>query len=167
MKAAIVLIAIILMAAPAQAQQSNLVTIKTQATLTDTEGRSIASARQHHQIVDAPQPLGGPNEEVNPIEVLLSALGTCGVLVSERLADEQAIPLDQAVASVEGDLDPSGVRGQGGDPRIQVFRVDLKLTGPSPTQAKAFASAFEARCPIYATLSRAAPIEVSVRTADQ
>jgi uncharacterized OsmC-like protein len=147
-----------------RAQAPSLVTLSSHAQLANVPGRSIATAREHHLIVDAPPPLGGPNEEINPIEMLLSSLATCGVLVSEKLAKEQGIPLQKATAMVEGDLDPRGVRGEGGDPRIQVFRVSLNLTGPTQAQAEMFSSAFKQRCPIYATLSRAAPIEIKVES---
>lgn len=146
----------------AQSSNENMVTLTAQAQLSPVEGRSIATTRQHHLIVDAPAPLGGPNEEINPIEMLLSSLATCGVLVSEKLAAERGIMLRAASTRVEGELDPRGVRGEAVDPRIQVFRVTLSLSGPTQAQAETFSKAFQQRCPIYATLVRAAPIDITV-----
>jgi uncharacterized OsmC-like protein len=125
--------------------------------------RAIGTARTHHFIVDAPGPLGGSNEEINPIEMLLSSLATCGVLVSERVASEMDVPLSQATAAVEGDLDPRGVRGEPVNPRIQSFRIRLHLTGPMAAQAQPIAEAVRTRCPIYTTLERAAPIHLNLQ----
>lgn len=147
---------------PMEAQAQELATIEVEARLSSMPARSIATARDHHFIVDSPPPLGGSNEEINPIEVLLSALATCGVLVSEKVAQERDIPLSAATASAEGDLDPRGVRGEPVNPRIQAFRVRLALTGPSKDQAESLVDAVRTRCPIYTTLERSAPIEMEL-----
>ncbi len=77
------------------------------------------TARGHHFVVDSPPPLGGPNEEINPIEVLLSALATCGTFVCETAAREMDIPLNRLTVTVAGDFDPRGVCSEPLDPRIQ------------------------------------------------
>ena len=140
----------------------NLATLKIESQLTDDQGRSMIKARNHHLIIDSPPPLGGPNEAINPIELLLSALGSCGVLVSEKVADEMGITLTKASATVEGDLDPRGVKGENVNPRIQVFRVKLSLTGPTKEEAQQLVKAIKTRCPVYTTLERAAPIELEL-----
>ena len=53
-----------------------LVTASVTSHLTNEPGRAIVTARGHHFVVDSPAPLGGPNEEINPVDVLLSALAT-------------------------------------------------------------------------------------------
>jgi len=140
----------------------DLATLKIDAQLSSEKGRSIIQARNHHFIIDSPPPLGGPNEAINPIEILFSALGSCGVLVSEKVAEELDIPLTAASASVEGDLDPRGVKGEAVNPRIQVFRVTLNLSGPTDQEAKKLVEAIKTRCPVYTTLERAAPIELKL-----
>jgi uncharacterized OsmC-like protein len=150
---------------PAQTPAQELATVRVNAQLSSVPARAIGTARTHHFVVDAPPPLGGSNEELNPIEMLLSALATCGVLVSEKVAEEMDVPLTAATADVEGDLDPRGVRGEPVDPRFQAFRVLLTLTGPTAAQADALAGAVRTRCPIYTTLERAAPIELDLQVA--
>lgn len=154
---------LMLLALPFTAWSQNLATVKVSAQLSNLPGRAIATARGHHFVVDSPPPLGGPNEELNPLEVLLSALSTCGVLVSETVAKEKGFPLQAASVRVEGDLDPRGVRGQPVNPRLQAFRVTLDVTGPTQEQAEVLASAFQQRCPIYTTLVRSAPIDLQVK----
>ena len=46
------------------------------------------------------------------------------------------------------------------NPRIQAFRVKMELAGATAEQAEKLAEEFQARCPIYTTLSRSAPIEI-------
>jgi uncharacterized OsmC-like protein len=112
--------------------------------------------------VDSPLPLGGPNEEINPIDVLLSALATCATFVCERAAREMGIALEAIGVTAAGDFDPRGLCGNGTDPRIQTFRVRLVLSGPTEAQAEDLLAAFRTRCPVYTTLSRAAPIELEL-----
>jgi putative redox protein len=140
----------------------HLVTASVTSHLTNEPGRAIVMARGHHIVVDSPAPLGGPNEEINPVDVLLGALGTCGTFVCEAAAQEMDVPLHDVTVTVAGDFDPRGLCGQGKDPRMRAFRVRLALSGPTEAQAEALAEAFRTRCPVFTTFVRAAPIEVEI-----
>ena len=83
-------------------------TAKVTATLSNEPGRAIVSARGNHFVVDSPAALAGPNEEVNPVDVMLGSLGTCGIFVAEAAAPKLQIPLKGATAVVQGDFDPRG-----------------------------------------------------------
>lgn len=144
------------------AQGQKLVTIKAAAQSTTDQGRTLATARNHHFIIDAPPPLGGPNEALNPIEMLMSSLASCGVLVAEKVAAEQDISLTKAHAMAQGRLDPRGVKGEPINPRIQSFEVELHLAGVTDSEAKILVESIKTRCPIFTTLERAAPIEVKL-----
>jgi uncharacterized OsmC-like protein len=113
-------------------------------------------------VTDSPPTLGGPNEAVNPVEMLLSALASCATFVCERAAKEMGIPLSSVNVTAAGDFDPRGVCGEPFDPRFQTFRIRIALEGPDTAQRDALLAAFKARCPVYTTLSRAAPVEVTV-----
>lgn len=130
--------------------------------LSNQPGRALLTARGQHIVSDSPPTLGGPNEAANPVELLLAALAGCAVFVCERAAQELGIPLASAAATVAGDFDPRGVCGEPVDPRFQGFRVRLALQGPDAAQCEQLLQAFKTRCPVYATLSRAAPVEVSI-----
>lgn len=141
----------------------NLATASVNSNLSNISGRAIITARGHHLIVDSPPPLGGPNEEINPLDILLAALASCGTFVCETASREMDIPLQAVNVTTEGDFDPRGVKGiEGVDPRIQAFRVNIALKGPTPKQAEALVHAFRTRCPVFTTLQRAADIEISI-----
>lgn len=131
------------------------------AILPDSPGRSLISARSHHLVVDSPPPLGGPNEELNPLDLMLGALATCGAFVAETAAREGDVPLRAAEAGVEADFDPAAVRGSGDDARLRAIRLHLTLEGPSDAQAEALIQALRTRCPVFTTLNAAVPIEVT------
>lgn len=121
------------------------------------------TARGLHTVVDSPPPLGGPNEAVNPVDLLLGALATCGTFVCETAARELGLDLVDAVVEVEADFDPRGVQGEEGvSPAMQAFRVTLRLTGVGEEDGAVLAGAFRQRCPVFTTLEQAAPIDLDV-----
>jgi len=141
---------------------SSLATATSTSRLSNEPGRALVTIRGQHFVTDSPPGLGGPNEAPNPVELLLSALAACATFVCERVAREQSIPLQGVVVAVAGDFDPRGVCGEAVDPRFQALRVRLSLEGPDAAQSSLLVQAFKTRCPIYTTLSRSAPIEVTV-----
>jgi uncharacterized OsmC-like protein len=144
----------------AQPEPSPLATASAVSRLSNQPGRAIVTARGNHFVVDSVPPLGGPNEERNPLDLMLGALATCGTFIYEAAAAEMGIPLTEIAAMVEGDFDPVGLKDGSVNPRIQALRVHMDLAGPNEAQAEALAAHFRARCPIYTTLSRSAPIEI-------
>lgn len=140
----------------------SLATASSSCRLSNEPGRGLLTIRGQHVVTDSPPTLGGPNEAVNPVELLLAALAGCAVFVCECAAKEMGVPLAGVSVTAAGDFDPRGVCGEAVDPRFQAIRVRLTLDGPDPTQAAALLAAFKARCPVYATLSRATPVDVSL-----
>lgn len=130
--------------------------------LSNEPGRALLSARGQHFVADSPPPLGGPNEAANPVELLLSALAACAVFVCERAAREMGFDLKAVSATAAGEFDPRGVCGEPHDPRFQSFKLRLVLEGPERAECEALVQAFRSRCPVYATLSRAAPVEIEL-----
>jgi uncharacterized OsmC-like protein len=145
---------------PEVSAAEGLATARAVSRLSNQPGRAIVTARGNHFVVDSVPPLNGPNEERNPLDLILGALGTCGTFVYETAAQEMGIPLTAIKSTVEGDFDPRGVKDGSVNPRIQALRVKMELVGPTAEQAAKLAEQFEARCPIYTTLSRAAPIAI-------
>jgi uncharacterized OsmC-like protein len=139
-----------------------LATATVTSNLSGQRGRAIVTAKGHHFVVDSPLTLGGPNEEINPIDLLLSSLATHGTFMCERIAREMGLPLKSVSFMVTGSFDPRGVSGEPVDPRIQGIRVRLYLEGVSSEQATILASAYQSRCTVYTTLARATTIDVDV-----
>lgn len=131
------------------------------------DGRAIVSARGNRMLVDSVPPLGGPNEEFNPMDMFLGALGTCGAFIYEAAAHEMEIPLHSLSVNVEADFAPAGMRDGSVDPRVRAFRASATADGPSMEQMEALADEWRAHCPIYTTLERAAPIEIVSRLAGE
>ena len=123
-------------------------------------GRAIVDARSNHLVVDSPGALAGPNQEVNPLELLLGALNTCGIFIYEKAAQELGIPLDHISAVTEGDFAAQGLKDGSVNPRLRAFRMKMHMSGPSVAQANQLRAQFKLRCPIYTTLSLAAPIDI-------
>jgi uncharacterized OsmC-like protein len=140
----------------------SLVTVAATARLSGEAGRSLLTLRGHHLVVDAPLVLGGPNEEVNSMDLMLGALATCAVFISDYVAREERIPLAQVRIAVAGDLDPRGMCGYPVDPRLRALRLQAQFTGVTQEQADLLVQAVRSRCPIFTTLAQSVEIEVSV-----
>lgn len=141
---------------------SPLATASATSRLSNEAGRALLSVRGQHLVIDSPPTLGGPNEAANPVDLLLAALAACATFVCETAAQEMGIALHGVSVTAAGDFDPRGVCGEAFDPRFQAFRVRLALEGPDPAQAEALVKAFVTRCPVYTTLARSAPVEVTL-----
>lgn len=107
------------------------------ATLTTEAGRAIVNVRNNNFVVDSPGALGGPNEEVNPLDLLLAAQGTCGAFLFEKVAQDTGIPLTAVSGTIEADFNPQGLKDGTVSPHIQAMRVHWTITGPDSTQAQA------------------------------
>ena len=74
---------------------------------TDTFGRVLCSARNHHFIVDGPAQNGCPGEAITPVEQFLSAVAACGVELVQVIAKEQGIDPPSVHVTIEGMIDRS------------------------------------------------------------
>ncbi len=141
---------------------ASLVTAAAMARLSGDPGRALVTMRGHHLVVDAPLALDGPNEEINPLDLLLASLSTCATFMCDRVAREQNIILAQVRITVAADFNPRGMCGDPVDPSIQALRLQVRLAGPTVEQAKILAQAIQTRCPIFTTLARGMQIDVAV-----
>ena len=87
--------------------QSDIRQHQARAASTDTFGRVLCSARNHHFIVDGPEQNGCPGEEVTPAELFLSAVASCGVELVQVLAKSSGIPLEGIDVEIRGLMDRS------------------------------------------------------------
>ena len=74
---------------------------------TDTFGRVLCTARNHHFIVDGPVQNGCPGEAVNPGELFLGGIAACGVELVQVIAKEQQLAPESIGVEIEGTMDRS------------------------------------------------------------
>jgi uncharacterized OsmC-like protein len=141
---------------------AGLATSVVTATLSNQAGRALVNVRNNNFVVDSPGALGGPNEEINPLDLLLAAQGTCGAFIIEKAAQDGSVPLAAVTSAVEADFNPQGLRDGSVSPHIQAMRIHWQITGPDSAQAEALVDEWLQRCPIYNTLIRATAIEVTI-----
>jgi uncharacterized OsmC-like protein len=87
--------------------EANIREYAAQARSTETFGRVLCSARNHHFVVDGPIQNGCPGEAVTPGELFLAGIASCGVELVQVLAREQGVPLQTINVTIRGTLDRS------------------------------------------------------------
>ncbi len=87
--------------------QSEIRKYEARAASTDTFGRVLCSARNHHFVIDGPEQNGCPGEEITPGELFLAAVASCGVELVQVLAKSAAIPLKGIEVKIHGWMDRS------------------------------------------------------------
>ncbi len=129
--------------------------------LSGVRGRALVNAKQHHLVVDSPLNLGGPNEAINPVDLLMASLASHVAFVCERAAQELGIHLAHLTVKATGGFDTRGGAEEAGASALQTLDVRVYLSGPNAVQAQALLEAVEQRCLVYATLARAVPVQLS------
>ncbi|SRR5687768_4809285 len=110
---------------------------------TETFGRVLCNARNHHFIVDGPVQNGCPGEAITPAEIFLAGIAACGVELVQAIGrDQQLAPAVKV--EIEGTLDRSNpVRRD-----VTVFnsvRLRFNLTGVTQTQGADLIERFKGR----------------------
>jgi len=111
---------------------------------TDTFGRVLCGARNHHFIVDGPEQNGCPGEEVTPAEIFLAGVACCGVELVQVLAKSGNVPLSGIDVKISGTID----RSKPVRPDVTLFnsvRLNFRLRGPSDEQAEQLIETFKGR----------------------
>jgi uncharacterized OsmC-like protein len=111
---------------------------------TDTFGRVLCNARNHHFIVDGPVQNGCPGEAVTPAELFLTGIAACGVELVQSIAKADKVPLRGVHVEISGTIDRSNpVR-----PDVSVFnsvRLRFQLAGVTEAQGAALIDRFKGR----------------------
>jgi uncharacterized OsmC-like protein len=87
--------------------QADVREYEVRAVSTDTFGRVMGNARNHHFVVDGPAQNGCPGEAITPAELFLSGVAACGVELVQVLAKAEAIPLREIAVDIHGAMDRS------------------------------------------------------------
>lgn len=108
-------------------------------------------------LVSGPTPNhGGSGNTWLAGELLLAALGTCATSLLHAEADARGLAL--ASVHVAGESERDAERPD----QYRHVRLHFTLGGVAAHEAEALVEHFKAQCPIYGTVSRGAPVSVSV-----
>lgn len=124
--------------------QSQIRDYQVAARSTDTFGRVLCSARDHHFIVDGPVQNGCPGEELTPPEVFLAAVAACGVELVHVIARDQGATVGKVALAVHGTVD----RGNQARTDVTVFnsiRLEFVLSGTDGATAAQLVEGFKRR----------------------
>jgi uncharacterized OsmC-like protein len=100
---------------------------------TDTLGRVLCSARNHHFVIDGPAQAGFPGEALGPGEIFLAGVASCGVELVQALARDQGLPLTNVNVDITGMMD----RANPVRPDVSLFNsVELQFELAGVTQAE-------------------------------
>lgn len=120
-----------------------------------TEGLRVeGESRGLRVLFDEPIELGGTNEGMNPIEMLLNSLGACQVITAKVHAPKFNVKLDDMWVEVEGDLDIDGFKGVPGvKSGLQEIRFIMHITSDSEEEnVRNLIEEVERLCPVGASL---------------
>lgn len=105
-------------------------------------GRALGRVRTNNFVVDdyAFPPYDGPGEEPGAAELFLSGVTACAVLMLERIARNEGIPLTHVRAAMEASRDPEASRAPATFDRAH---LTFTLAGVDEEQASRLVSVFE------------------------
>jgi len=124
--------------------QSDVREYSVQAASTDTFGRVLTSARNHHFIVDGPVQNGCPGEAVTPAELFLAGVACCGVELVQVLAKSKAIALGGIAVDIQGSFD----RSRPVRPDVTLFNsvhLHFRMKGVTEQQGRQLVDLFKGR----------------------
>ncbi|MFV9510643.1 OsmC family protein [Tepidibacillus sp. LV47] len=129
------------------------------------EGTRVeAEARGFKVTVDEPEQIGGSNQGMTPVELLLSALGSCLSITISLFSKAFHVDIKDLRVEVEGELDPMAAMGKS-DARsgYQNIRVHVHIVSDAPqNRIERLIKMAESKCPVSDTLRVGVTINNSV-----
>lgn len=114
-----------------------------------------AKSRNFEITIDEPKSLGGTDTGMNPVELMLCALGACQSIVARVYAAKFNIKLEEFRVEVEGDLDTDGFMNKS-DVRRGYSEVRYNIyvkSDASRERIEEFVAFIERTCPVGDTIS--------------
>lgn len=127
-----------------------------QATAHLQDGMQVkAKCRGFEITIDEPKDLGGTDTGMNPVELVLSALGACQAIVARCFAGKFNIEFDDFWVDVEGDLDTDGFMKQTDVRRgYSDIRYNIHIKTDAPKEkVEEFVDFIEKTCPVGDTIA--------------
>ncbi len=138
-----------------------LLTFKATSRLLDHGMAVENSAAGFTVTADEPRSMRGTDEGMNPVEMLLCALGSCQCITARFLARPFGIDLHEYRVELEGDLDPAGfIKGKEGvRSGYQEIRTRVFIRADAPEEKiREFAALVKKRCPVGDCITRGVTI---------
>lgn len=128
------------------------------------EGLQVeCNSRSFKIYADEPKDMGGTDKAMNPVEMLLCALGACQAIVAGAFAKAHDFSFEDFYIELEGDLDTDGFMGLSDvRPGFQEIRFSMHFkTEESQEKAEAFADFIEKTCPVGDSLAHGVKLVLS------
>lgn len=135
-------------------------TFRAKVTKEPTGLKVTGESRGFSVTLDEPETLGGTNEGMNPVEMVLCALGSCECIVASTFAKQQDFKYESLWVELEGDLDPAGFLG---DPNVRPGFQEIRVvfhfkTDETLEKCEEFSKFMESRCPVFDNLTNGVPV---------
>ncbi len=114
--------------------------------------------------IDEPAQMGGTNTGMTPVELLLSALGSCLTVTISMFSKHFHVDIKELNVNVEGDLDPMGAMGKDSNAKIGYsdIRINIQIVSDAPKEKiDRLIKMAEEKCPVSDTLRFGAPISAT------
>ncbi|GEN30010.1 putative OsmC-like protein [Cerasibacillus quisquiliarum] len=129
------------------------------------EGVQVKVQSRHFEVtIDEPKELGGTDTGMNPVELMLCALGACQSIVARMFAKKFEIEFEDFWVELTGELDTDGFLHKADDvrPGFQSIEYDIHIkTDASREKVEEFVSFIEKTCPVGDTIAHATKMELN------
>lgn len=123
----------------------------------------LARSRNFEFIIDEPKSLGGTDTGMNPVEVVLAALGACQAIVARVYAKKFDIEFSDLWVELEGDLDTDGFMNISDVRRgYSEIRYNIHIATETPKEKVAeFVAFIENTCPVGDTIANPVSLKLN------
>jgi len=125
---------------------------------TNVPGIWVSQARSQLLLSGATPNNGGTDATWYAGELLLAALNTCATSLLHAAADERGWTLESVRINAESERDADA------PDRYARLHLHFELGGVDDSQAGELVNNFKSQCPIYGTVTRGAPVTISIAT---
>mmetsp|Transcript_64847 Transcript_64847/g.146277 ORF Transcript_64847/g.146277 Transcript_64847/m.146277 type:complete len:136 (-) Transcript_64847:319-726(-) len=121
----------------------------------------------HSMVVDEPEMMpGGANKGPNPLDVMLSSLGTCQLIAYKAYAAVMKVPIKNLSCKFEGDVDLAGFLGVNPDMPAGFLAVrgvvTIETSAPQEVLDQ-LKEAVDAHCPMVDTIRNEHPMATTYK----
>ncbi len=138
---------------------------KFESKLSAKDGFHIKSTIRAHSVeIDEPKELGGTDKGPNPVELVLTALGSCQAIVLKFYGQKLGVDVKSVETSVDGEIDLGGFFGVPNvRPGFQNVKAVTKVKAEgAPDKIKELLKIAEERCPVLDILKNGVPTEIQI-----